>query len=185
MKTLLYFVHPQPRKSRVNRTLRAAVETLGQVTLRDLYELYPDFYIDVRREQEALLAHELIVFQHPFYWYSAPALLKEWLDSVLARGWAYGRGGDKMMGKQWLQAISTGGSTESYSSTGRHGFTLAELLRPFEATARLCGMHWHQPFLVQDALDLDQAAIERHARAYRSRLEDLTAAPSETASDHA
>lgn len=28
--------------------------------------------------------------QHPFYWYSTPALLKEWQDLVLEHGWAYG-----------------------------------------------------------------------------------------------
>lgn len=34
----------------------------------------------------------MIVFQHPLYTYSCPALLKEWLDRVLSRGFASGPG---------------------------------------------------------------------------------------------
>ena len=60
------------------------------VELRDLYELYPDFYIDVAAEQEALGRSDVIVLQHPFYWYSTPAMLKEWQDLVLEHGFAYG-----------------------------------------------------------------------------------------------
>ena len=74
--------------------------------MHDLYEAYPDFDIDVRREQELLAAHEVIVLQHPFYWYSAPALLKEWQDLVLEHGWAYGSGGTALRGKALLSAPS-------------------------------------------------------------------------------
>jgi glutathione-regulated potassium-efflux system ancillary protein KefG len=34
----------------------------------------------------------VIVFQHPLYTYSCPALLKEWLDRVLSRGFSSGVG---------------------------------------------------------------------------------------------
>ena len=43
------------------------------VTLKDLYAEYPDFHIDVDREQADLLAHDVLVFLHPLYWYSTPA----------------------------------------------------------------------------------------------------------------
>ena len=61
------------------------------VRLHDLYEAYPDFLIDVEAEQALLLEHDVIVFQHPVYWYSSPAILKEWQDLVLEHGFAYGR----------------------------------------------------------------------------------------------
>ena len=60
----------------VNRAWVARLATAG-VTLRDMYALYPDGKIDVAAEQAALLAHERIVFQHPFYWYSTPPLMKQ------------------------------------------------------------------------------------------------------------
>jgi len=46
------------------------------VTIHDLYETYPNFHIQVKFEQDLLLAHDIIVFHHPFYWYSSPAILK-------------------------------------------------------------------------------------------------------------
>jgi hypothetical protein len=89
-RVLILFAHPALEKSRVNRRLIAAVQDLENVTINDLYEQYPDFYIHVKREQELLLSHDVIVFQHPFYWYSCPALVKQWEDLVLQYGFAYG-----------------------------------------------------------------------------------------------
>jgi hypothetical protein len=66
------------------------------VDISDLYEEYPDFYINVKREQQLLIEHDIIVFQHPFYWYSSPAILKQWEDLVLEFGFAYGPGGTKL-----------------------------------------------------------------------------------------
>ena len=77
-RVLVLFAHPAPHKSRINRHLIASVQGLDNVTINDLYEEYPTFDINVQREQELLLAHDIIVFQHPFYWYSSPAILKEW-----------------------------------------------------------------------------------------------------------
>jgi glutathione-regulated potassium-efflux system ancillary protein KefG len=172
VKTLLYFVHPYPRRSRVNVALRAAVETLEGITVRDLYQRYPDFYVDVPLEQRLLLEHQLIVFQHPLQWFGAPALLKEWLDAVLRRGWAYS-GGRALQGRRWLQAVSVADPAEVFAREGRCGFTIEELLRPFEASARQCGMHWQDPFLVYRSATLEPAAIEQQAQAYRAHLATL------------
>ena len=100
---LLTFAHPAYHKSRANRALLEAVQTLDRLTVNDLYETYPDFMIDVPREQELLLSHDVLVFQHPFYWYSSPAHLKEWLDLVLTHGFAYGHEGKALLGKKWLK----------------------------------------------------------------------------------
>ena len=44
-------------------------------------------------EQQRLADHDLIVLQFPLYWYTGPALLKEWLDLVWLQGFAYGESG--------------------------------------------------------------------------------------------
>ena len=67
---------------------------LRGVTFHDLYELYPDFDVQVEQEQELLISHDMIILQHPFYWYSCPPLLKQWIDLVLEHGWAYGKEGE-------------------------------------------------------------------------------------------
>ena len=74
-KVLVLFAHPAYEKSRVHKRLNLHVRGLEAVTFRDLYENYPDLDIDVKKEQQLLLEHDIIIFQHPFYWYSSPAII--------------------------------------------------------------------------------------------------------------
>lgn len=151
-RILVLFAHPVLERSRVNRRLIEGIKDLAGVTVRDLYELYPTLAIDVKAEQEALLAHDVIVFQHPFYWYSSPAIFKEWQDLVLEHGWAYGHGGTQLRGKITFNAISTGGPESAYRHGGYNRFTIRELLAPWEQTAHLCGMRYLAPFAIHASL---------------------------------
>ncbi|MCC6276639.1 MAG: NAD(P)H-dependent oxidoreductase [Oligoflexia bacterium] len=171
-KTLFYFVHPVPRKSRTNRRVLEEIKLLPEVTVRDLYETYPHFHIDVDFEKNLLLAHDLIVFQHPMYWYSCPPLMKLWIDEVLERGFAYGEGGEALKGKFWMQIISTGGPETAYQRSGYNRFTISELLRPFEQTAELCQMHYLKPFLIQGVRQLSDLSIQDAAEGARHYLQD-------------
>lgn len=158
----------------MNRRLVAEAYATSGVTVHDLYEEYPDMHIDVRREKELLVAHEAVIFQHPFFWYSTPALLKEWQDLVLQHGWAYGHGGRALEGKVTFNAITTGGPEMSYNPEGYNRFTVRQLLAPYEATARLCSMRYLPPFITYGALRMtDQAAIDAAAKQYRRLLEAL------------
>lgn len=170
--TLIIFAHPFPRRSRVNRRLLAAVRDLPHVSVHDLYERYPDFAIDVDYEQQALIAHERIVWQHPLYWYSIPPLLKEWIDTVLERGFAFGAGGDKLQGKKLLQVVSTGGKENDYQVNAYHGQPIEAYLTPWRQTAAFCGMQYQTPFLVRDAGRISVAEIEGRALAYRNLLDE-------------
>jgi len=147
-KVLINFAHPARSRSRINRALRAAVEGLESVTINDLYAAYPDFLIDVKREQYLCENHDVIIFQHPFYWYSTPAIMKEWLDLVLEHGWAYGSAAEALAGKLFLQALTAGGDDSTYQRDGYNEFTIQELTSPFRATAKLCKMTWLPPFTV-------------------------------------
>jgi glutathione-regulated potassium-efflux system ancillary protein KefG len=171
---LVLFAHPALEKSRVNVRLVREARDIPGVTFHDVYEAYPDFLIDVRREQKLLLEHQVVVFQHPFYWYSAPAILKEWQDLVLEYGWAYGRGGDRLKGKVFLNAVTTGGPQEAYGPEGYNRFTMRQLLSPFDQTARLCGMEYYAPFVVHRSLVVsDPEEAGPHALQYRALLEAL------------
>jgi glutathione-regulated potassium-efflux system ancillary protein KefG len=172
---LLQFAHPALEKSRVNRVLFEAVRGLPFVTANDLYEQYPDFDIDVDREQALLLEHEYVVFQHPFYWYSTPAMVKQWEDLVLEHGWAYGREGTALAGKTWLNVLTAGGREEAYQPTGYNRFTVRQLLAPLEQTAYLCKMEYLPPFVVPGTHRLDDAGIQTAAGQYRAMLERLMA----------
>jgi glutathione-regulated potassium-efflux system ancillary protein KefG len=169
-RILVLYAHPAVRRSRLNRAMAAAIETIEGVTLRDLYETYPDFAIDVDAEQALIDDHDAIVFQHPLFWYSAPALVKEWLDLVLEHGWAYGRAGHHLDGKRWLQAVTAGGRESAYREDGLNRYSVEEMLRPFEATAHLCRAIWERPFVVHAAHLAEAAEIAVAADAYKARL---------------
>jgi len=172
-RILVLFAHPVLERSRVNRRLVDAIRGVEGVTIHDLYEAYPTLWIDVAREQELLLANDVIVFQHPFYWYSTPAILKEWQDLVLEHGWAYGDGGTKLRGKLTLNALSTGGPPQAYEKGGYNRFTIRELLAPWDQTAYLCGMKFLAPFVVHTALKFVGDDVVPKAAGYRRLIEAL------------
>src|SRR5215212_8334762 len=147
--TLVIFAHPVLERARVGPGLLAAAEGAAQVEVRDLYELYPDFTIDVDVEQEALGRHQRLVLQFPLFWYSAPALLKEWLDQVLTHGFAYGASGLALKGKVLACAVTAGGGSAPHQTHGHDQAGIEALLRPFHDTARLCQMRWAKPFIVR------------------------------------
>ena len=169
-RVLVLFAHPALEKSRVNRPLVDALTDLDEVTINDLYEEYPDFDIDVEREQALLVGHDMIVFQYPFYWYSTPAIIKEWEDLVLEHGWAYGSGGNALQGKTLLNAITTGGLESTYCREGDNRCTMRELLAPIEQTANLCGMDFLPPFVVHGTHQLTDSDISDHADSYRRTI---------------
>src|SRR5688500_7854547 len=123
-KILVLFAHPALEKSRLHARMVRHLRRIPGITFHDLYEAYPDFDIDVPKEQQLLLEHDLIIWQHPFYWYSAPAIIKQWLDLVLEHGWAYGSGGIALQGKRVLNAITCGGPREVYRREGRNRFSI-------------------------------------------------------------
>lgn len=172
-KVLVQFAHPILSKSRVHKALIQSCAKVNDVTINDLYERYPDMYIDVDREQALLLAHDIIVFQHPFYWYSSPAIIKQWFDLVLEHNWAYGSKGNALAGKTMLNVISCGGSREMYSPSGTNRFTINQFLAPFEQTARLCKMTYLPPFVIHATHRITPDQLTDYCNQYQQLLSAL------------
>lgn len=162
MKILVLFTHPLLEKSHINRELVKVYADIEQLTFHDLYEQYPEFNIDIESEKKLLVEHDLIIFHHPFYWYSCPPLMKQWIDMVLEVGWAYGNGGFALQNKMWFQVISTGGSEKAYSTEGHNRYSIREYLRPFEQTARLCRMKYLPPYVVFGTHRLGREELNEH-----------------------
>jgi glutathione-regulated potassium-efflux system ancillary protein KefG len=160
MKILVIVAHPNLEQSKVNKTWMNRLQQEENVTVHNLYAHYPTFAIDVEKEQQLLLEHDRIVLQFPFYWYSSPALLKQWQDVVLTYGFAYGSKGNKLHGKEFILAISSGGPAEAYRAGGNNHYSMSELIRPFQATANLCGMHFLPSFLLQGMTSLTEDRLE-------------------------
>lgn len=165
-KIVILLFHPVFHKSRVNSVLLNAVGGIGGVAIRNMYDLYPDYHINIKKEQELLLQHDIIVWQHPFYWYSSPSLMKEWLDLVLEHGFAYGREGRALEGKAVMSAISTGGRRETYAAEEGVKYSIRQLLAPVEQTVGLCRMNYLPPFVIHGTHLLKEDQIEKAGENY-------------------
>jgi glutathione-regulated potassium-efflux system ancillary protein KefF len=170
---LVVQAHPYPDRSRANRVLARAIDRLEGVEVRSLYDLYPDFSIDVDAEQKALGAARVVVWQHPLYWYSCPALLRLWFEKVLTAGWAYGPGGTALHGKRCFWVVTTGADAQGYTATGVHRHPFEVFVPVVRQTAEFCGMVWQEPLVVHGAHTIAMAELEQHGRQYRDRLEAL------------
>ncbi len=164
--------HPQLQQSRVNvRLLRAATRALpGRVQVRDLYALYPDYYIDTAAEQAALAEARLVVWQHPIHWYGMPPLMKLWLDEVFAFGWAYGPGGHALRGRDLWPVLTTGGPEESYRPDGYNRYFFDAFMPPYEQTAALAGLRMLPPLVLHGAHRATDAELNGHVEVYAERL---------------
>ena len=173
-KILILYAHPRSVRSQVNTAMVESIQGMENVTVADLYAEYPTFEIDIDKEQQRLLDHDIIIFQHPIYWYSSPALLKEWQDVVLEHGFAYGSKGKALTGKVLLNAVTCGARKESYLAEGSNHSTVKGFLKPFEATAHLCNMNYLPPFVLYGAgHSMDENRLEPHIKDYKKLLESL------------
>ncbi len=172
-KILILFAHPLFEKSQAHKALIDHIPDSEHITFHDLYELYPDFNIDIRSEQEILAQHDIIILQHPMYWYSCPPILKQWIDLVLEYNWAYGAKGTYLKGKFLFQIITTGGKKENYSSFGKDRFTIYELLEPFNQTAQVCKMIYLPPYVIHGTHEMEDADYQNAAKEYHILLNYL------------
>lgn len=172
---LVIHAHPYPSRSRATRALLAAARELADVEIHSLYERYPDFDIDVSFEQAALARADLIVWLHPIYWYSPPALMKLWFEKVLSFRWAYGPSGNALRGKSCLWATTTGGDEGAYNENGIHNAGFPSFHAPVEQTARFCGMTWLAPIIVHGAHSVDDKTLQQKAREFTQVLQRFAA----------
>ncbi len=173
MKNVIVIVgHPNIKASYANKHIINLLSQEKNVELRILSDLYPDFNINVEAEQSALLIADIIIFQYPLYWYNVPPILKLWIDEVLTYGFAFGKTGDKLRGKNLWLSITVGGLKSSYSVGGYNNFEFDQLLFPLYQTANHSGMKLTQvvnSFQMeyipdfQNNLDDVKARAEEHA----------------------
>ncbi|MFD0705392.1 NAD(P)H-dependent oxidoreductase [Alloscardovia venturai] len=178
MKTVVLVFHNDLNSSRANAALAEAARSVDGVEVRDMYALYPDFKIDIKKEQEVLEGADRIVLQFPMHWYSAPALLQQYFDDVFQWGWCYG-GGRALEGKEFMVSVTAGASTSAYDkSTGAH-YTLHELLAPFHETVTRVHANFIDSFEAAGAMSLDEQTIADMKARYVACLTEEKAAPFE------
>ncbi|AFC28197.1 NADH dehydrogenase [Paenibacillus mucilaginosus 3016] len=171
MKVAVIVAHPDLTKSRANHALVQQFHAQSGVDVYNLYHEYPDWRIEVSKEQQRLLKYDRIVLQFPFYWYSCPPLLKKWFDDVFTYGWAFGTGGEHLKGKEFLVATTIASPEESYQTDGDNRFTIEELLRPIEQTIVKCHGVYLPFFAIYGVEKLTDAELAEQASRYAGYIQ--------------
>jgi len=172
-KILVNVVHPNIQESIVNKRLINGIQDMKNIRINNLYEKYPDFNIDIKKEQKLLLEHDVILFQFPMYWFSSPSLLKEWFDTVLEQGFAHA-GASMLKEKSFAVAVSCGGSKKEFSATGKDEKIVEEFLYPFEITAKYVKMHYEKPYITYDTETvLSEGILNKYTQDYITYLKEF------------
>lgn len=171
--------HTDLNQSFANKIILEELQRLlPQADFDFLDELYPDYRIDVAKEQQRLMKADVIVLQFPFFWYGMPSILKKWIEDVFIHGFSHGSTSNKLHGKKIIMSFTAGAPEEMYQSGGLQGYSIDEFTPPMKQFANLCGMEW-QEYVFSGGLSYasrnDETALEvmrKKAIAHAERLAD-------------
>jgi putative NADPH-quinone reductase len=178
---LIILAHPNFIDSVANKTIIDELQNSElELEIRDIHNLYPEFKIDCKAEQDALLRHQTIVFQYPIYWYNMPAILKQWFDLVFSYQFAYGSKGDKLKGRNFVPSFTVGAPEDEYTTLGNHHFRVHEFCKNLEQTAYYAQMNYVDPIYFHGTsqaagytIDEVKNKAKDQAKRLISRLHDL------------
>ena len=143
-KVVVLLAHPNMENSQANKALFDAIKDIEDVAVFNLYEMPDEDILNMDAWSRIISHANAVVYQFPFYWMSAPSLLKKWQDGIFT----YLAKTPAVAGKPLLVVTTTGSEFDAYRSGGRNRFTVDELLRPYQGGAVHAGMVWQTPFVV-------------------------------------
>ncbi|HTM64487.1 MAG TPA: NAD(P)H-dependent oxidoreductase [Gammaproteobacteria bacterium] len=171
MKTILY-VYAHPNRESLNHSIM--MHAAAELERNDVNVIVSDLYsapLDISAEQKKIASANHIIFQFPLWWFSAPAIMKAWLDNVLTKGFAYDI--DKQFANGLLRdktaslTVTMQSPENAYQPPGIHGTNLKNFLLPFHHTLRFTGIKPLATFAVFSALEMNQSR-------YRKMLDQYT-----------
>lgn len=135
----------------------------------------------LRAEIDLLLEADLVILQFPLYWFSAPAILKGWIDRVFANGIIYGDGRwydrGALAGKRAMLSITTGCYPPMCEPDGING-NLDVILWPLQnGTLRFVGFDVLPPFIAWSVAHKGDAERAGDFVRYEERLRALDTTP--------
>ncbi len=175
-KILVLLAHDDLGNSLVNRRIKEELSCEENILYKDLNELYPDFNIDVKKEQEDLKNISKIVFQFPMYWYSAPALLKRWVDTVLEYGFSFiiNEKGEfealALKDKEFQTLISMGAKEESFYGEDR--LSVKECLNSYFYTMKMLGTKEKESVFIYGSEydDITEEKLQKHLQEVKEKV---------------
>ena len=163
-----------PSHFRYNREGGAAI---GRGTPEDKFS---GFIPALAAEMGKLDRADLVVFTAPVWWFSVPAILKGWMDKVLALNFAYGHtalyGTGPLKGKRAMLALTSGGVSDWYTPQGINDTVETNFYHVHHGVFWYCGMTVLEPFVAYGAGRADEAQRKAYLEAWKTRLENLDSA---------
>lgn len=141
MKTICYVGHPDVAMSSSQQFLIQSGKARADVTYIDLSKKLSGMV--PQKEAIRLDEYDQILIQFPLYWYQAPSVVKEWIDTILGN-----ISPSRLKGKRFGLVVVVGAKQEEYQAGGNVGRTLSELLSSYQALAQYFGMNYQPIFSV-------------------------------------
>lgn len=163
-KTLVLFAHPYFEHSTTNARLLECYKYLGNVTLRDLYEDYPDFHIQPFRERKRIVEYDRIIFHFPIIWFGLPPLLKLWIDEVFDMRWISESGLNILSGKDAIIITSVGGRENNYTAEGKYKTGVEELLSGLKVSLDVNNIELKKINIIYNADNLTEEELTLHCQ---------------------
>lgn len=170
MKTLVLVSHPEYDNSMTEAFLKQCQSDIENVDWVVLDNIQKDFIFDKEQEQQRLAQYDRILFQFPMYWYSAPALVKKYEDDVFTKNFIAHEQEGALKGKEMGIITTLGDPIKDYQVGGREGFSISELLKPYQAIAQRGQMKFLKPFVISQFAYMTDAQKEKLLIDYRSYL---------------
>ena len=179
----LYAMGFDPVSDRRSFTTTANADYLKQQREEQHASEHDGFAPDIAAEMDKLDACDLLVFQFPLWWFGMPAILKGWVDRVLAMGRMYGGGrwydSGVLQGKRAMVAMTTGGPGSMYVPPAGHESlnpTLETILTPIHhGVFWFTGMRVLEPFVAWSPAHLDDELRTATLDGYAAHLHEQLA----------
>ncbi len=168
MKTLILVAHPEVANSPTQQFLKASLPPTGAIQWHDITAVAGvNGHFQASAELDLVKQAQRIVFQFPFYWYSAPFILKQWQDEVFTGEVAqYGN----LAGKELSVVVSLGQSLATYQAGAQEHFAISELLRPYQAFAEKLNWRYLPPLVITQFAYQTPAERQQLLVTYQQRL---------------
>lgn len=146
------------------------------------------FAPDIAREQARLAEADILILQFPLWWGGPPAILKGWIDRVLAYGFAYvdGRRFDSGLfrGRRAMLGVTTGGTAERFAEGGVYG-PIGPILMPLQKLALgYMGFEVAPPYVAHGVPRSDEAGRRAHLAAFAEAVLALAQLPVSRTDDY-
>jgi NAD(P)H dehydrogenase (quinone) len=135
------------------------------------------FAPEIETEIRKLEWCELMIWQFPLWWFGLPAMLKGWVDRVMAMGRTYGGSriyqGGVFHGKRAMLSLTTGGPETAYVKGAFNG-DISAILRPVHrGVLQFVGFDVLAPHIVFGAARIGEEQRKQALAAFAARLQGI------------